>query len=74
MGNVGYRFIAPVEERVDSSEGAIAPVAPGESEAALEVRVPCQEGSAPHIFQMQDRRCISVLMHERRSIASICCL
>ncbi len=29
---VGYRFVAPVEERVEFSESAIAPVAPGESE------------------------------------------
>jgi TolB-like protein/DNA-binding winged helix-turn-helix (wHTH) protein/Flp pilus assembly protein TadD len=29
---VGYRFIAPVEERVESSEGAIAPVGPGRSD------------------------------------------
>src|SRR6202167_1426306 len=28
---VGYRFIAPVEERVESSESAIAPVGPGKS-------------------------------------------
>jgi TolB-like protein/DNA-binding winged helix-turn-helix (wHTH) protein len=29
---VGYRFVAPVVERVESSESEIAPVAPGESE------------------------------------------
>jgi TolB-like protein/DNA-binding winged helix-turn-helix (wHTH) protein/cytochrome c-type biogenesis protein CcmH/NrfG len=29
---VGYRFVAPVEEQVESSESAISPVAPGESE------------------------------------------
>ncbi len=29
---VGYRFVAPVEERVETSESAIAPVASGESE------------------------------------------
>ena len=29
---VGYRFVAPVEERVEFSESAIAPVAPRESE------------------------------------------
>jgi TolB-like protein/DNA-binding winged helix-turn-helix (wHTH) protein len=31
---VGYRFVAAVEERVESSESAIAPVVPGESYAS----------------------------------------
>ena len=38
---VGYRFVAAVEEQVESSESAIAPVAPGENEPP-ETAVPGQ--------------------------------
>jgi TolB-like protein/DNA-binding winged helix-turn-helix (wHTH) protein len=40
---VGYRFVAPVEQRVESSQNAIAPVPPGESDRpGTEAAVPGQ--------------------------------